>query len=81
MAATLGSWPVAIDAPVVRRDPCDLPHAVFNGRALGLCETWGEGRCRQCPNEHSLGLCKTCSIGLDTGKPFCLPTRDTCLAV
>jgi hypothetical protein len=34
--ATHGSRHAAIDAHVARCDPGDLPHNVFNGRALGL---------------------------------------------
>ncbi len=68
-AGTRGSRQAAIRAHMARGDPGDLLHALFNGRALCLGGTWGEGQCRLCPNEHALRVCTTCYIGLDTGMP------------
>ena len=45
--ATRGSRRAAIHAHVARCVPAGLPHDVFNGRALGLGGTRGEGRCLQ----------------------------------
>lgn len=78
-ASTRGSRQAAIDAHVAKGDPGDLPHALFNGRALGLGGTVGEGRCRVCLNKHASGVCKTCSRALDTDhlKPcwVCYPEK------
>ena len=68
-AAMRGSRQVDIDAQVARGDPGDLPHALFNGRALGLGGTGGEGPCRLCLDKHASGVCKTCSEGRNTAKP------------
>ena len=70
--ATRGARQAAMDSQVARADPGDLPHALFNGRALGLGASRGEGQCRLCMDKHASGVCKTCSTGLDTdrAKPF-----------
>ena len=62
-AGTRGSRQVDIDEQVARGDPGDLPHAQFNGRALGLGGTLGEGQCRLCLDKHASGVCKTCLEG------------------
>ena len=67
--ATRGARRAAINAQVARDDPGHLPHALFNGRALGLGGTMGEGQCRLCLNKHASGVCKTCSKALDTDHP------------
>jgi hypothetical protein len=43
-AATRGARQAHTDALMARADPGDLPHALFNGRALGLGGTGGEGQ-------------------------------------
>jgi hypothetical protein len=67
--ATRGALQAATDALVARHDSGDLPHALFNGRALGLGGNGREGQCRVCLNNHALGVCKTCSEGLNMDKP------------
>ena len=67
-AASRGSRQVAIDAPVARRDPWVLSHAVLNGRALGLGGTWGEGQSRRRLMQHVPGGCKTCGRSATGGR-------------
>ncbi len=71
--STRGARRAAIDAEVARGDPGDLPHALFNGRALGLGGNPGEGQCCKRLNKHASGhesgVCKTCSKALDTDRP------------
>jgi hypothetical protein len=43
-AATRGARQAHTDALMARADSGDLPHALFNGRALGLGGTGGEGQ-------------------------------------
>ena len=69
VAATRCARLAAMQALVARADPGALPHALFNGRALGLGKKRGEGRCRLCSPSHASGVCKTCSTGLDTARP------------
>jgi hypothetical protein len=77
--ATRGARRAAIDAQVARGDPGHLPHALFNGRALGLGGALGEGQCRLCLNKNASGVYKTRSMALDTDhpKPFwvCYPGK------
>ncbi len=54
----------AKDSQVDRGDPGDLPHALFNGRALGLRASQVEVQCRLCMDKHASGICKTCSTGV-----------------
>ena len=56
-AATCGARQAAIDAQVARGDPDDLPHALFNGRALGLGGSGEEGQCQTCLDKHASGVC------------------------
>ena len=72
--AAHGARQAAMEAQVAGAHPGGLPHALFNGRALGFDATRGEGQCRLCLHKHASGACKTCSIGLDTdrAKPFCV---------
>jgi hypothetical protein len=75
--STRGARQAAKEAQVARADPGDLSHTLFNGRALGLGGSRGEGQCRLCSHKHASGVCKTCSTGLDSdrAKPFwvCYP--------
>ena len=57
-ASTYGSRLVAIDAQVTRCDPGGIARAIFNGRALGLGGTWGEGQSRSFLNTHALGCAR-----------------------
>ena len=79
-ASTRGSRQAAIDAHVATGDPRDLPLALFNGRALGLGGTWGEGQCRLCLIRHAFEVCKMCSQARDADhpKPFwvCCTTKQ-----
>ncbi len=69
MAMTHGARQAAMEAHAAGADPDDLPHALFNGRALGVGGTWREGQCRLFFNKHASGVCKTCSKALDTDHP------------
>ena len=56
-----------------KTDPGDVPHFLFNRRAMGLDGSGGEGQCRVCSHKHTSGIGKTCPTRLDTDrvKPFC----------
>jgi hypothetical protein len=71
-AAARGARQAAMEAHVAGAHPGDLPQALFNGRARGFSATRGKGQCRRSLHRHAPGVCKPCSIGLDTGrvKPF-----------
>jgi hypothetical protein len=52
-AATRAARKAVIDAHTVQADPGDLPLTLFNGRALGVGGTRGEGQCRRCLDKHA----------------------------
>ena len=62
-----GSRQVAIDAPVARRDPRDLPHDVFNGERSASAEPGEKGIASAVSHAARLWGCKTRPNGLDTG--------------
>jgi hypothetical protein len=77
--AAHGARQAAMEAGVARAHPGPLPHALFSGRALGLGGKDGDGVCRLCHDKHASGVCKTCSVGLETDKPkpfwMCYPGK------
>ena len=73
-ASTRGARAARQAQEASRADPGELPHTLFNGKALKLGGKKGVGVCKICGNNlnHAAGVCKTCSTGLETDnrKPF-----------
>ena len=67
-----GALQAAAASDAARADPGDLPHAVFDGRKLGLWWKYRSWQVRLCNDNHASCVRKTCSTGLNTeqAKPF-----------